>query len=119
MSFTPLFSTSTPIPDPSTLSTYRSIHTTHVDLSWSIDWTARLISGTASLDLTASEDVKSAVLDASYLEVKGVRIGGKTVDWKVGKRNGAMGEGLEVVVAVKKGEVRLGWLVQLHCSLWS
>lgn len=63
--------------DLATLSNYRDIRTTHIDLAWAIDWEAKTIGGTATLTLEATNDVDEVVLDTSYLDVTGVEVGGK------------------------------------------
>ncbi|WVQ82071.1 leukotriene A-4 hydrolase/aminopeptidase [Cryptococcus sp. DSM 104549] len=83
--------------DPATLSNYLAIVTTHIDLTWSIDWEARVFGGSAKLQLEAREDgVKEVVLDSSYLDVKSVEVEGEKVDHKIDGRIDVMGEALHI-----------------------
>jgi leukotriene-A4 hydrolase len=77
MSYSPLYTQPTAADsDLATLSNYRELRTTHIDLDWAIDWDAKTIGGTATLTFTAVEDVDKAVLDTSYLDLQAVEVGG-------------------------------------------
>jgi leukotriene-A4 hydrolase len=114
MSFSPNFqndNVSTWDQDRATLSNYRDVRTTHIDLDWTIDWKHQVIFGQAVLNLVATNDVDHVKLDSSYLDIKDIRIEGqgKEAEFVVGERIGAMGEGLTIQIGrlVKAGEVSL------------
>lgn len=110
MSFSPLYTKPTAADrDLATLSNYLDIRTTHIDLTWAIDWDKKTFGGSATLDLEASTDVDSVVLDTSYLAVEDVSVDGHKAEWKLDNRIDVMGQALRVKLpkAVKKGEVRL------------
>jgi hypothetical protein len=117
MSFSPLFAENTsPFDkDQATLSNYSDIRTTHIDLDWTIDWDQKVISGHATLKLSATKDLDEIVLDSSYLNISRVEVGGEKVDYEHGERNGAMGEGLTIKLnkGLKSGQVSLRLLSAL------
>lgn len=106
--------------DQATLSNYTEIRTTHIDLEWAIDWTAQIIHGHATVELTAVKDVEEVILDASYLKVDHVQVQGKEVKWELGERIGVMGEGLHVHLSekLKAGEVKYCILLPLRSTFW-
>jgi leukotriene-A4 hydrolase len=117
MSFSPKFAeTSSHFDtDLATLSNYKQIRTTHIDLDWTIDWDKQVIYGQAELSLVASDKVEEIVLDSSYLAIKEVQVGGNPVDWSHGDRIGAMGEGLKIKLdqALRKDQVRgSSWILR-------
>lgn len=93
--------------DKATLSNYQEVKTDHIDLDWSIDWKKQVIHGGAQLRMTATKDIKTVVLDSSYLDIKKVSVDGAEVKWSHGERIGAMGEGLKIELKdeFKKGQV--------------
>jgi leukotriene-A4 hydrolase len=109
--------------DPSTKSNYLSILTTHIDLSWTINWNTKLIHGSALLKMkvTAKEGVKEIVLDASHLNVESVEIDEKEKKWEFGDRIEVIGEGLyihlgEVVEEGKEVEVLVKYSTTKECT---
>jgi leukotriene-A4 hydrolase len=95
--------------DKATLSNYQEVRTDHIDLDWSIDWKKQVIHGGAQLRMTATKDIKTVVLDSSYLDIKKVSVDGNEVKWSHGERIGAMGEGLKIELKdqMKAGQVSL------------
>jgi len=137
MSFSTQFSenTSSHDRDLATLSNYHDVRTTHLDLTWSIDWTNQLVSGLAVLKLEATKDVRKVILDTSHLDISTVRVGGGNVKWELGESvSSTMGQPFRVELAegLKKGEsveievvysttkecTAVGWLTPLYvpCS---
>jgi aminopeptidase N len=59
--------------------------------------------------MTATKDIKTVVLDSSYLDIKKVSVDGNEVKWSHGERIGAMGEGLKIELKdqMKAGQVSL------------
>ena len=94
--------------DLATQSNYHDIRTTHLDLTWNIDWSNQLISGSIAFVLEATKDVHHVVLDTSYLDIKTVQVGGKQVKWELGEKVAEIvGRGLTVQLpaVVKKGAI--------------
>jgi len=94
--------------DLATQSNYHDIRTTHLDLTWTINWTSKLISGSVYLTLEATkEDVDFIILDTSHLDIQQVEIGGKEVRWSLGEKVvEIMGRGIKIELppgGVKKG----------------
>lgn len=85
-------------PDQATLSNYRHVRNLHTHLDWRIDWPAQLIEGSATLTLRpeTKEPVKKVVLDTSFLEIRGVSVGGEDVEYEKAERIEAMGEALTI-----------------------
>lgn len=57
--------------------------------------------------MTATKDIKTVILDSSYLDIKKLSVDDKEVKWSHGERIGAMGEGLTIELKdeFKKGQV--------------
>lgn len=133
MSFSALFreNSSPQDGDLATQSNYHDIRTTHIDLTWAIDWDEQLIGGTAILTLEATSDVSGVILDTSHLDISKVEIGGKRVKWELGEKAAEIiGRGLTVELPepVKDGDkvdmkisysttkkcTAVGWLTPLY-----
>ncbi|GAA5863563.1 hypothetical protein JCM3774_006527 [Rhodotorula dairenensis] len=57
--------------DQATQSNYLDIHPTHLELDWTVDWSQRIVRGTATHHFRARKDgVDKVVLDTSYLAIK-------------------------------------------------
>lgn len=85
------------VSDPATQSNYLAVSTSHVHFDWSIDWTKRVIAGSATHTLVAHEDVQQVTqvlpfsrflqspksrnrFDSSYLVIERVEVAGKHAD---------------------------------------
>ncbi|ORY35363.1 peptidase family M1-domain-containing protein [Naematelia encephala] len=110
--------------DRATLSNYLSIRTTHIDLTWSIDWKTQIFSGDAvvKLEVTDEGGVEEIVLDTSYLDIQKVEVDGQQVTWKLAERlPGVMGSALHVQTGKKlvKGddvEVKVSYKTTKECT---
>ena len=95
--------------DRHTLSNIQDIYSKHLHLDWSIDWDAKIISGSVTHDLIVDTDgVKEVVLDTSYLDIKHVEVEGEQVQSKVDERKGMLGSALHIPLKhadkLKKGD---------------
>ncbi|KAK9899275.1 hypothetical protein P389DRAFT_150549 [Cystobasidium minutum MCA 4210] len=95
--------------DPASQSNYLSVRTTHLDLDWSVDWTARIISGSITHTVQAAhDDVEEVIFDSSYLAIKSVSeiSSGSELKYKLDERHPVLGNALHVYLskALKKGE---------------
>lgn len=72
---------------------------THVALDLAVDFTAKRIGGTATLDIQAKPDAKEIILDDKGLEIEGVADGsGKPLTWKVGAADSDLGAPLAIAI---------------------
>ncbi|WWD02391.1 leukotriene A-4 hydrolase/aminopeptidase [Kwoniella europaea PYCC6329] len=109
MSFSPHFSSgSSPFDrDLATLSNYLEVVTRHIKIDWEINWDAKTFGGYAELTLESRvEELQEVRLDSSYLDVKGVEVDGKAVEYSLDSRLEVMGEALRVKLpkSLNKGE---------------
>ncbi|KAJ9118642.1 hypothetical protein QFC22_003862 [Naganishia vaughanmartiniae] len=94
---------SSQIKDQATLSNYHQVRNLHTHLQWTIDWNDQLIAGTATLTMKPETDepVTRVVLDTSYLDIRGVKVDGEKVEFK-----------LEIEYSTTKECTALGWLTK-------
>lgn len=60
---------------------------THVSLDLNLDFAAKEVGGTATLDVAAAKDAKEVVLDSSSLRIASVSdSAGKALEWKLGPK---------------------------------
>lgn len=72
---------------------------THVALDLGIDFAARRIGGTATLDIQARPDAREIILDDKGLEIESIADGaGKPLEWKVGAADPNLGAPLVVAL---------------------
>lgn len=92
--------------DPNTLSNYRSWLTKHTTANFSIDFDARRLKGSVTLQLQSQTDSvsKEIVLDTSYLSISGVTLNNQPAKWHVADRVEPFGSPLHV--AVPEGVVK-------------
>ena len=108
--------------DLATYANYQAIQTVHLDVTWAIDWTEQLISGSAVLTLEAKANVREVILDTSHLAVEKVEVGGKEVKWSLGEQVvEIMGQALKIELAdvVEKGhtlKVEIMYSTTKQCS---
>jgi leukotriene-A4 hydrolase len=70
---------------------------THIALDLGIDFAAKRIGGTATLDIEARPDAKEIILDDKGLEIESIADGsGNPLNWKVGKADPDLGAPLSV-----------------------
>ncbi|KAG8892778.1 hypothetical protein FRC00_011550, partial [Tulasnella sp. 408] len=109
--------------DPTTQSNYWEITTTHVHFDWDIDWTKRIISGSATHNLTSKMDSPAEVLLVLklLLDIKSVEYTLREPHEVMGSAlavsldpslNVKNGDGLNVTIAYKTTEkcTAIGWL---------
>lgn len=93
----------------------------HVDLDLAVDFKARVVSGTAALDILAQPGAREIVLDDKGLEIARITDGaGRALTWSVGKEDEYKGAPLTVQVGAARRIVvtyrsrpdarALGWL---------
>ncbi|HEU0310484.1 MAG TPA: M1 family metallopeptidase [Sphingomicrobium sp.] len=76
---------------------------THVDLDLDVDFGAKRIGGTATLDIQAKPDAKEIILDNKGLEVDAVTDGeGNALPFKIGPDEGPKGAPLAVEIGSKR-----------------
>ncbi|KIY73540.1 Metalloprotease [Cylindrobasidium torrendii FP15055 ss-10] len=85
--------------DPTTQSNYLDIYSEHVSLTWNIDWTKKIITGTATHDLiVVKDDVTEVIFDTQDLAFERVEINGQSVEFEVTAKHPVMGSALKVSV---------------------
>lgn len=94
--------------DPNTLSNYHNFLTTHTTVNFEIDFTKRTLDGNVVLSLKSVADAGSdeIVLDTSFLDIKDVKIRGKSSKWSLASRFEPYGSALSVKLdqGVEKGK---------------
>jgi len=79
---------------------------THVALDLGIDFTAKRIGGTATLDIQTKPGAKEIILDDKGLEIQGIADGsGKPLQWKVGASDPNLGAPLTVALGPDTGRI--------------
>jgi len=72
---------------------------THVDLDLNVDFAAKRLGGTATLDIDRKPDAKEIILDNRGLEISGIVDGaGKPLDYKVGAADPNLGAPLSIAL---------------------
>ena len=72
---------------------------THIALDLDVDFAAKRIGGTATLDIQARPDAKEIILDDKGLEIESIADGaGKPLDWKVGAADPNLGAPLSIAI---------------------
>lgn len=94
--------------DPASQSNYLSVRTTHLDLDWAVDWSARIISGSITHTVEAAhDDVQEVIFDSSYLVIKSCTdaSSGSELKYKLDERHPVLGNALHVYLkeSLKKG----------------
>lgn len=95
--------------DPASQSNYLSVRTTHLDLDWSVDWTARTISGSITHTVHAAhDDVQEVIFDSSYITIKQCidASSGSELKYKLDERHPVLGNALHVYLSkpLQKGQ---------------
>lgn len=96
-----------PTKDPNTLANHLVFKTTHTDISLTLSFATKSLSGAVTLTLKALEDtLEDVVLDTSHLDVKKVEVGGGEVKFSIAERVEPYGSALTVETGreVKQGE---------------
>ncbi|HET9811156.1 MAG TPA: M1 family metallopeptidase [Sphingomicrobium sp.] len=84
---------------------------THVALDLGVDFDARRIGGTATLDIQRKPDAKEIVLDDKGLEIKAVTDGkGEKLDWTVGASDPAKGAPLSIALRPYTQKIRITYV---------
>ncbi|SCV69938.1 BQ2448_1332 [Microbotryum intermedium] len=114
--------------DNATQSNYHEIATQHVDLVWSVDWTTRLISGSATHTMTVLKDgTTHAIFDASYLDITSIHLVGEhdkstgRLEYDLFPRHKVMGSALKVVLPhqMDQGQqvkIKIDYSTTKHCT---
>ncbi|KDQ17535.1 hypothetical protein BOTBODRAFT_172006 [Botryobasidium botryosum FD-172 SS1] len=83
--------------DPQSQSNYNDIATQHVHFDWTVNWANHTIFGFATHTLLVKKNhVEKVVFDTSYLDIKGVTVGGTAVEYSVKPRHEVMGSALVI-----------------------
>lgn len=90
--------------DPSTLSNYQAFQFGKTDVSVSVDFTKKVVSGTVVFRLTAVAETSSIDLDTSFLDIHEVSVDGTIVEYTVKDRHVNLGSQLQVATAMKIGQ---------------
>ncbi|EON68246.1 leukotriene A-4 hydrolase [Coniosporium apollinis CBS 100218] len=102
--------------DPNTLSNYNNFVTKHTIANFEINFEKRVLEGNVELSLESitEGEIDRIVLDTSHLDIKEVKIGGKTAKWGLASRFEPYGSPLTVTL---DGGVAKGKCVQLDITL--
>ncbi|KAJ7020251.1 peptidase family M1-domain-containing protein [Mycena alexandri] len=83
--------------DPTTQSNYSQIASAHITFDWSVDFTARIVSGSATHRMNVlADDVEEAIFDTGDLEISGAEINGSAVSYDLKPKHEVMGSALHV-----------------------
>ncbi|KAJ3565633.1 hypothetical protein NP233_g7504 [Leucocoprinus birnbaumii] len=83
--------------DPTSQSNYDQITSERIDFEWTVDFTQRVIQGTATHHLiTKADSISSVVFDTNDLRIDGVFIEGKPVPFSLGLKHEVMGSALQI-----------------------
>ncbi|KAF2835226.1 putative leukotriene A-4 hydrolase like protein [Patellaria atrata CBS 101060] len=84
--------------DPNTLSNYHNFVTTHVTANLEIDFNKKILTGSVFLTLKSvtHSETDEIKLDTSYLEIKDVKVEGKSSEWKIAPRLEPYGSALSI-----------------------
>ena len=74
---------------------------THVDLDLALDFDAKRIAGSATLDITAQDSARDIVLDSNGLQIASVRDeSGNALEWTMGENVPEAGKGAPLTIAI-------------------
>lgn len=89
--------------DPSTLSNYNAWRTQHITANLEIDFPKKRLLGEVVLRMKrlggAGADSEKLVLDSSYLDIKSIKVNGKSAKYDIAQRIEALGSPLTVEIA--------------------
>ncbi|KAF9509168.1 hypothetical protein BS47DRAFT_1488071 [Hydnum rufescens UP504] len=85
--------------DPATQANYTDISSTHVHFDWDINWSKRVISGSATHTLLAHQPVDHVIFDSSYLTIDAVKIAGKSAQFDLKPPHPVLGSALVIPLA--------------------
>ncbi|KAF1813311.1 leukotriene A-4 hydrolase [Eremomyces bilateralis CBS 781.70] len=108
--------------DPNTLSNYDEFVTRHITANLEVDFEGRRLSGDVVLRMrSVTGEGDRVVLDTSYVDIKGISIGGKKASWDIAPRVEPYGRPLAILLgdAVQKDqefEVSISLSTTPECS---
>ncbi|KAK7019843.1 leukotriene A-4 hydrolase [Favolaschia claudopus] len=83
--------------DPTTQSNYQQIASGHIDFDWSVDFSAQVLSGSATHRMKVLvDDVNEAVFDTGDLQVSGAEVNGSPANYDLKAKHEVMGSALHV-----------------------
>ncbi|KAJ7221960.1 Metalloprotease [Mycena haematopus] len=83
--------------DPTTQSNYRQVASEHISFDWSVDFTAQILSGSATHRMNVLvDDVEDAIFDTGDLQVTGAEVNGSAVSYALKPKHEVMGSALHV-----------------------
>ncbi|KAG0053628.1 Leukotriene A-4 hydrolase [Gryganskiella cystojenkinii] len=93
--------------DPTSQSNLDEAKTNHIHLDLTVDFDAKILSGSAELEIEAIADsVSKVVLDTSFIDVRAASVAGQSLNFKLQERNEKHGSALEIQLAqaINKGD---------------
>jgi len=97
-----------PVRDPNTLSNYHEWRTKHTIANFTVDFAKQCLRGSVILELESQTDKasKEIILDSSYLDLAGIKLGSTPAQWEVKERAGPNGSPVHISVpeGADKGE---------------
>jgi leukotriene-A4 hydrolase len=83
--------------DPTSQSNYLQIATTHVAFDWTVDFTQKVIKGSALHNLSVKESgVSEVIFDTGDLHIQNVEVAGKEVPYELKAKHPVMGSALHI-----------------------
>ncbi|CAL1696869.1 unnamed protein product [Somion occarium] len=83
--------------DPTSQANFLQIASEHIDFDWTIDFNAKLISGSATHTFVVKEDdVKEVIVDTQALDLGKIEVEGQDVDYTVDPKHPVMGSALHI-----------------------
>ncbi|KAF9952979.1 Leukotriene A-4 hydrolase [Modicella reniformis] len=108
--------------DPTSLSNLEEVKTNHIHLDLVVDFTAKTLTGSAELEVEAITDALTrVVLDTSFIDIRSVSLGDKTLKYTLEKRHEKFGSALviELGQTLTKGEkakIVIGYATTQECT---
>ncbi|KAJ3533495.1 hypothetical protein NM688_g7274 [Phlebia brevispora] len=85
--------------DPTSQSNYLQIVSEHIDFNWTIDFSKKIVSGSATHTLKVLQSsVKEVIFDTAALDISKVEVDGQTTTFKLGTAHPVMGSALFIAL---------------------
>ncbi|KAF9435403.1 Leukotriene A-4 hydrolase [Entomortierella beljakovae] len=83
--------------DPTSQSNLDEVKTNHIHLALTVDFTAKVLKGSAQLEIESiSSDISSVILDTSYIDIHSVSALNKPLNYQLEKRHEKYGSALRI-----------------------
>ncbi|KAG9326732.1 hypothetical protein KVV02_008622 [Mortierella alpina] len=109
--------------DPTSQSNLDEIKTNHIHLNLAVDFDAKILSGTAELEVEAiTDNVTKLILDTSYIDVRSVSAAGQPLSFKLETRHEKYGSALTIDLATPlaakgdKANITVGYATTKECT---